>query len=99
MKLEQEVAALKEQNARLEERLTKLEPTPPFVNPEPSKRTDPTAHMTMPNSALRAMVECVPDFRAIAREQSRGVALPTVPPQISAPPGSGWIDPIPLKSR
>jgi hypothetical protein len=53
-----ELAALKARVAELEARSPK--PPEPFKE-QPYQRYDPTAGMTMPPSALRAMVEAVPD--------------------------------------
>jgi len=52
-----EIAALK---ARVEELERANKPPKPFV-PEPYEPIDWTARMTMPPSALAAMVEAVPD--------------------------------------
>jgi hypothetical protein len=53
-----EIAALKARVAELEARSPK--PPKPF-KPQPYQRYDPTEGMSMPPSALRAMVEAVPD--------------------------------------
>jgi hypothetical protein len=45
---------------RIEELEAKAKPPKPFV-PEPYQRYDPTAGMSMPPSALAAMVNAVPD--------------------------------------
>ena len=69
-----ELAALK---ARVEELERANKPPEPFV-PKPHKPYDPTAGMCMPPSALRAMVEAVPDnfMRDVVRD-NRAPAGPT----------------------
>jgi hypothetical protein len=69
MTAKEELAALKRE---VEELKAKLAPPKPFV-PEPYQRYDPTEGMRMPPSALRAMVEAVPDhvIRDIAMRDNR----------------------------
>jgi hypothetical protein len=71
-----EIAALKKRVAELERATKPLEPKP-FV-PAPYQRYDPTANMRMPDSALRAMVEAVPDrlMRDVIRD-NRAPSGPT----------------------
>ena len=64
-----ELAELKARVAELERANKPPEPAKPFV-PEPYQRYDPTAGMSMPPSALREMVNAVPDsmVRGIVRD-------------------------------
>jgi hypothetical protein len=57
MTAKEELEELKRQVAELK---AKLDPPKPFV-PEPYQRYDPTEGMSMPPSALAAMVAAVPD--------------------------------------
>jgi hypothetical protein len=99
-----EIAALK---ARVEELERAAKPPEPFV-PTPHQQYDPTANMSMPRSALQAMVAAVPDhmLRDIVRDH-RGA--PTGPSPMSpssssqgggpanvAGSGTGWAREIPL---
>jgi len=67
--------------AKLERELTELKaqvkpPEPkPFV-PTPMPKYDPTENFRLPASAVRAMVDVIPDFRGIAQEQKQGVGQP-----------------------
>jgi hypothetical protein len=99
-----ELAALKARVEELERKAKPPEPEKPFV-PAPYQRYDPTAGMSMPPSALRAMVAAEPrgfmagvvhDNRAptgrpgmIPQEQVSG-------PRASAGDGKGWAREIPL---
>jgi hypothetical protein len=98
-----EINALKARVAELERA---AKPPQPF-RPEPHQRFDPTANMSMPRSALQAMVDAVPDS-VLADIVSRG----GVPPpsgagasgQVTAvrgpsgvyPNTSGWREAVPL---
>jgi hypothetical protein len=66
--LERELAELKAQVKPVEVKPVKAE--------KPWPKYDPTEGMRMPASAVRAMVDVVPDFRGIAQEQKQGVAAP-----------------------
>ena len=100
-----EIAALRK---RIEELEAKAKPPKPFV-PEPYQPIDWTARMSMAPSALRAMVEAVPD--RVLRDIVRDNRAPTGPtgtiPSGSQQPtgggaanvpgsGTGWAHEIPL---
>ena len=111
-----EIAALR---AEFDARIAKLEadakaaaappkPAEPF-KPEPYEPIDWTARMSMPPSALAAMVEAVPDMREVALRDARAPTGPSsqgaIPssPQVSnvrgtnvAGGGTGWAREIPL---
>jgi hypothetical protein len=74
-----ELAALKARVAELEARSPK--PPKPFT-PAPYQQYDPTAGMSMPPSALRAMVEVVPDklMRDIVRDNRAPTGPTTMAP-------------------
>jgi hypothetical protein len=102
-----EIAALKARVAELEARTKPPEPPKPFV-PTPHQQYGPTANMTMPPSALRAMVDAVPDhmLRDIVRDHRGAPTGPTtMNPSLgqhahrgAAVPGdgTGWAREIPL---
>jgi hypothetical protein len=107
MTAKEELAALRREVEELKARLDPPKPAEPF-KPEPYQRYDPTAGMSMPPSALAAMVNAVPDriLRDIVRD-NRGPSTPTaaIPrsqqvtgggggPSPSSTPG--WVDPRPL---
>jgi len=82
-----ELAALKK---KVEELEAKLSPPKPFV-PEPYQPIDWTARMSMPPSALAAMVAAVPDrvIRDIVAD-NRGPSTPTgMIPKSQQPTGGG----------
>lgn len=92
----------------LEQRVSELEAkakeekeAEPFKPKEPWKRYDPTAQMGMSASAVKAMVEVVPDMRGIAMEQAHGLSAPGMfPASGEGKPivrGSGWQEPKPLE--
>jgi hypothetical protein len=87
MTAKEELAALKRE---VEELKAKLSPPKPFVLP-PYERYDPTARMSMPPSALRAMVEAVPDhlMRSIVRDHQGAPTGPTGAIPRSQSTGSG----------
>jgi hypothetical protein len=96
--LEAEVAALKASLAP--------KPPPEPFKPQPYQRYDPTANMSMPPSALRAMVEAVPDnfMRDVVRDNrapSRPSGMIPQQPTGGGPAnvpssGRGWSASIPL---
>jgi hypothetical protein len=103
-----ELAALKARVEELERKAKPPEPEKPFV-PEPYQRYDPTAGMSMPPSALRAMVEAEP--RGFMKGVLRDNQAPTGPSSQGVIPssqqltgvhvggkGSGWVDPRPLRN-
>jgi hypothetical protein len=89
--------------AELEKELAKLKGEEPRPS-EPWPKFDPTAQMTMPPSAVAAMVAAVPDniMRDIVGDARRSVeprsmiaeAQRTEEPK---PKGTGFIDPVPLR--
>jgi len=109
MTAKEELAELKARVAELEAKAKPPEPAKPFV-PEPYQRYDPTAGMSMPPSALRAMVAAVPDMREVALRDARA---PTGPSSQGAIPsaqqvsnvrgvpglGTGWQHEIPFPGR
>lgn len=101
--LEQRIAALEDElKAAKEEKAAKERAAKPFKLEKPWPRFDPTAAMGMPASAVKAMVEVVPDFRGVAVEQRASVREPgMLPPKESAGEpverGSGWREPAPLE--
>ena len=107
MTQKEELAALKKRVAELEAMAKPPEPAKPFV-PEPPWHYDPTANMSMPPSALREMVNAVPDnvIRDIAMRDNRGpTGRPGMIPSShqqptslrpSAGDGTGWAREIPL---
>jgi hypothetical protein len=97
------VAQLEKELAELKAKVSPPEPKP-FV-PQPYQRYDPTAGMTMPPSALRAMVDAVPDhvMRGIVHDNRAPTGRPGMIPeqQISevrrgAGDGTGWAREIPI---
>jgi len=109
MTAKDELAKLKREVEELKAKLSPPKPAEPFV-PEPYQRYDPTAGMSMPPSASRAMVEAVPDMREIAMRDGRA---PTGPSSQGAIPssqqvsnvrgtggipggGTGWAHSVPL---
>jgi hypothetical protein len=95
--LEDELKAAKEEAAAKAKAAEKAKE--PFKLKEPWKRYDPTEGLRMSGSAVRAMVDVVPDMRGIAREQGR-VSVPGMFPAEQGEPkvrGSGWREPRPLE--
>src|SRR6516164_9174843 len=99
-----EIAALRKRIEELEAKAKPPEPPKPFV-PRPYERYDPTAGMSMPPSALAAMVAAEP--RNFMRDVVRDNRAPTTPAMIpssqstggggSAPVNtSGWREATPL---
>ena len=88
-KLERELAELKAQ----------VKPAPEKPR-EPWPKYDPTEGFRLPASAVQAMVDVVPDMRAIVEEQRHGRSEPggfLGPEKPRAKErGSGWINPTPL---
>jgi hypothetical protein len=71
----------------------------PFVLKEPWKRYDPTEGFRLPASAVKAMVDVVPDMRGIAMEQKR-ISTPGILPvegAVAVERGSGWREPAKLE--
>ena len=105
-----ELDELKAQNAKLTERIAKLEeaakPPEPFV-PGPRFQFDPTANASMPANAMKAMIDAVPDtlmrdLRADARKPNP-VTQASSSPIRSTPSAQpqwrntgGWRDEVPL---
>jgi hypothetical protein len=88
MTTKDELAALRK---RIEELEAKAKPPEPFVSP-PYERYDPTAGMSMPPSALAAMVAAVPDrvMRDIVRDNRGAPTGPTgMIPRSEQPTGGG----------
>src|SRR6516164_2549928 len=92
-----EIAALRKRIEELEAKAKPPEPPKPFV-PEPYQRYDPTAGMSMPPSALAAMVNAVPAnfMRDVVRDNRRPSGptggIPRSPSSGGGPanaPGSG----------
>jgi hypothetical protein len=103
-----ESAELKELKARVAELEAKAKPPAPF-DPGPYQRYDPTANFQMPASALREMVNTVPDsmVRDIAMRDGRAPTGPSAQGVVpSSQPlsnirtggggSSGWREPTPL---
>jgi hypothetical protein len=90
--------------AKLERELAELKAQvkPPVKPPEPQKpwpKYDPTEGFRLPASAVKAMVDVVPDFRGIAQEQKHGRSEPGFLKPTEAGPvvrGTGWQNPEPL---
>jgi hypothetical protein len=101
---EEKIAALEREMAELKAKVNPPEPKP-FV-PAPYQRYDPTEGMRMPPSALRAMVDAVPDrmLRDIVRDNRGAPTGPTTmnPSSQRGGPvnvpgsGTGWAREIPL---
>jgi hypothetical protein len=99
---ESELSKLKKEVAELKDQLN-----PPPRQPSTHPRFDPTEGMSMPRSAMQAMVDAVPDalmrdLRADARKPnpatlSGGVTkpTPTEPPKVIGK--KGWIDERPIE--
>jgi hypothetical protein len=85
--LETELAALRERVAELE---AKAKPPEPFKE-TPYQRYDPTAGMSMPPSALAAMVAAVPDsvMRDVIRDNRGAPTGPTTMAPSSSSQGGG----------
>ena len=83
----------------LRELKAQLPPPPdePYKPKKPWPKYDPTEGFRMPASAVKAMVDVVPDMRGIAQEQKQ-VPAPggfgtTAKPGKAVERGSGWQDP------
>jgi hypothetical protein len=90
--------------ADLERELRELKaqlPPPPVEEKKPRQpwpKYDPTEGFRMPASAVKAMVDVVPDMRGIAQEQKQvsvpgGFGAPAKSGGEAAVRGSGWQDP------
>ena len=89
--LKKEVQALKDQ--------LNPPPRPPYTHP----RFDPTEGMSMPKSAMQAMIDAVPEslmaeLRADARKPNPVTGGPNPGPQPQVQRGSGWVEPRPLET-
>jgi hypothetical protein len=98
--MSEELEKLKAENAKLEERIAKLEkatePAKPFV-PEPYQPPDYTAGMSMDRSAMQAMIDAIPssvmsDLRADAFKPNPITGGPNPQPTSQVQRGSGWVD-------
>ena len=103
--MSKELEEIKARNAELEDRIAKLEeaakPPEPFV-PGPRFQFDPTANASMPASALKAMVNAVPDalmreLRSDAMKPNPVTGYSTAQPTNQVQRGSGWAKPIPVE--
>jgi hypothetical protein len=88
MTAREELAKLKREVEELKAKLSPPKPEP--FKPEPYQRYDPTAGMSMPPSALAAMVAAVPSnfMRDVVRD-NRGPSGPTGGIPRSQPTGGG----------
>jgi hypothetical protein len=95
---------LKRQNKELSERIAKLEEA--AKPPKPSEpwtwqKPDPTEGMSMPRSAMQAMIDAVPEslmreLRSDARRPNPVTGGPAPPPTPQGPRGSGWREAAPI---
>jgi hypothetical protein len=99
--LKKEVAALKNALSGKED---KSEPKKEF-KPQPYQQYDPTAGMSMPRSALEAMIAAEPrgfmagvvrDNRAPGPGNQSAIPSTASGPRPSAGDGKGWVEPRPL---
>jgi hypothetical protein len=86
-----EVDDLRKQVAELKDRID-----PPPRQPSTHRRYDPTEGMSMPRSAMQAMIDAVPfslmsDIRADARKPNPVTASPA-PQATTQKRGTGWIE-------
>jgi hypothetical protein len=105
--MEEEFADLKRQVAELKAEQARLrgEPHKPFSD-KPWPKYDPTEGMSMPPSAIAAMVAVVGERRDVIKDApindaSRASPSPSPPPwqpQPERPRGTGWADFVPLQS-
>jgi hypothetical protein len=105
--MSEELENLKAENAKLEDRIAKLEkaakPPEPFVR-EPMPTIDYTAGMSMPLAALREMVKAIPEsvmrgLRSDAQKPNPVTMGPNPQPQTQpVQRGSGWRDEVPISS-
>jgi hypothetical protein len=93
--------------AKLERELAELKAQvkPPVEDKEPREpwpKYDPTESFRLPASAVRAMVDVVPDMRGLAQEQRNGRSepgwLPASPAKGPEERRSGPVNPLPLES-
>jgi hypothetical protein len=99
-----ELDNLKAENDALRNPVEKLEER---VNPPPRKQSysapfDYTANASMPASAMKAMVDAVPDavmkgIRADAQKPNPVTGYSTAQPTTQVQRGSGWAKPIPVE--
>jgi hypothetical protein len=94
---------LDELKKRIEELEKAAKPLEPFV-PGPRFQFDPTANASMPASAMKAMIDAVPDrlmneLRSDALKPNPITGGPNPQPQTRAVQrGSGWRDEVPISS-
>ena len=104
-----EIEDLKKRVAELEKAAKPPEPAEPIESGWKPGMFDPTAGMSMPANALRAMIDGVPEsvmqgIRGDARRpnpvtEASSSPLTTTPSALSQPQrGSGWVEPRPLES-
>jgi hypothetical protein len=99
MSSESELQELKKRVAELEDA---AKPKEPFV-PGPRFQFDPTAGASMPRSAMKAMIDAVPDalmrdLRSDAMKPNPVTGGPNPQPQPQVRRGSGWRDEVPLEN-
>jgi hypothetical protein len=94
---EERIAALERELAKQKEELARLRGEPHKSVGEVWQKIDWTAGMGMPPSAVRAMVDAVPDrlVREIAGDAHNQSKLTPLEP--AKPKGTGWSEPSPLK--
>jgi len=93
-----EIEELKKRVAELEKA---AKPAEPFV-PVPRYQFDPTEGMSMPRSAIQAMIDAVPDrlmrdLRADALKPNPVTGSAPQPQQQQVKRGTGWVDQRPLE--
>jgi hypothetical protein len=69
--LAKRIADLERELAELKAQVKPVEVRPVKAEQKPWPKYDPTEGMRMPASAVKAMVDVVPDFRGIAQEQKQ----------------------------
>jgi hypothetical protein len=90
----EDIAELKSRIAALE---AKLEPTASVSAAPPRPSFQRLDRLSMPPSAMADLVAAVPSMSDIVADSRRGVSQNTsISPE--KPRGTGWIDPLPLKS-
>jgi hypothetical protein len=103
--MDEEVEKLKAENDALRKRMEKLEEqvNPPPREPWTHPRYDPTAGMSMPLSAIKAMMDAVPEsvMRGLVNDAFKpnpvtGGSSPQPTSQVKR--GTGWQEPVPVES-